>query len=285
MSTYQPQRYAHEGGLAAGHTALLSPWASYVDIEPRQWQRLYDWLLPPYRSHTDLFILHDRGRVLTVNPVYARAALAIPDTIANPAELAPALHARWGRGTVVILERGQYQSWLDDIQRDAWLPGDDLLAYGLKIKDLALRYAAEGIVLYPSPLDAWRDVAPDFLRRVGRTLAPDGTQRGVLFAVYDGREIWTSLVLTVRDGQVHAVTTLPAESMAARAGSWRDDYVRLIPIAERMAGPLSLGVFCERPTFETLGISPAYWPAWLDANGRGDVISVPAPLSAFGAAG
>jgi hypothetical protein len=52
-------------------------------------------------------------------------------------------------------------------------------------------------------------------------------------------------------------------------------------MVERLTGPLTLGIFCERQTFEALGLSPAYWPAWMDAHGRGDVISIPVPLNAF----
>lgn len=285
MSDYQPQRYAQEGGLAAGYTALVSPWASYIDVEPHQWRRLYDWLLPPNRTNIDLYILHDKGRLLTVNPVYARTKLNIPDQIVNPAELAKSLYARWQRGPVIILERASYQSWLDDIQREGWTPGDDLLAYGLKMKDFALRYAAEGIVLYPSPLTAWQSVGPDFLPRLGRALAPDGQRRGVLFVVYDGSEIWTSLILAVQEGQVRFVTTLPAEALAVPGGNWREDYARLIPMAERVAGPLTLGIFCERRTWEALGISPTHWPIWKAAHARGDVITVPVSLNAFNVSG
>jgi hypothetical protein len=208
MSEYQPQRYAQEGGLASGYTALVSPWASYIDVEPKQWQRLYDWLLPPYRTNLDLFVLHDRGQLLTVNPVYARIKLNIPDRITNPVELAKSLHAQWQHATVVILERNQYQDWLADIQREMWIPGDDLPAYGLKLKDCTLRYAAGGIVLYPSPLTVWQDIAPDFLRRLGRALAPDNERRGLVLVVYDGAEVWTSLILAVQDGLVRFVTTL-----------------------------------------------------------------------------
>lgn len=285
MLGYQPQRYAQEGGLAPGYTALVSPWASYVDIDPRQWQRLYDWLLPPDRTHTDLFILHDKGQVLTVNPVYARARLNIPDLIANPAELARALSSHWKHGTVVILERSQYQDWLDAIQCDAWIPGDDLLSYGLKLKDRALRYAADGIVLYPSPLTVWQDVAPDFLIRLGRALSPDGERRSVVLAVYCDGEIWTSLILTLQDYQIQFVTTLPNEALVLPNGNWRKDHARVIPIVERMAGPLALGLFCDRQTFDTLGISPRYWPAWIDANERGEVLSIPVTLNAFGISG
>lgn len=281
MSEYQPQRYAQESSLAPGFTALISPWASYVDIDPIQWQRLYDWLLPQDRTHTDLFILHDKGQVLTVNPVYARSGLNIPDQIVNPSELAKALYVQWKRGTVVILERSQYQEWLDAIQRDAWIPGDDLLAYGLKLKNHALRYAADGIVLYPSPLTVWKDVPPDFLTRLGQTLAPGDEQRSVILAVYGDTEIWTSLVSALQHGQVQFVTTLCSEALAIPSEGWRQDYPRLLPIVERLAGPIALGIFCNRQTFETLGISPRYWPAWIDANRRSEVISIPVPLDTF----
>ncbi|HML23874.1 MAG TPA: hypothetical protein PKD09_19620 [Aggregatilinea sp.] len=281
MSGYQPQQYTREGGLMTGHIALLSPWASYIDVEPTQWRRLYDWLLPPNHGNNDLYILHDQGQLLTVNPVYARSKFNIPDRIENPAALAETLYAQWQQGTVVILERNQYQSWLDDIQRDAWLPGDDLLAYGLKVKDCALRYAEDGIVLYPSPFDRWHDVPPGMLTSVGHALAPDAERRSVLFAVYDGDVIWTSLILGVEQGQVQFVTTLPADALNVPGGNWKQDYPRLVSIAETLVGPLRLGIFCERATFESLGISPAHWQAWRAAQERGDVISAPVPLSAF----
>lgn len=282
MSDYQPQRYAYEGGLTPGHTALVSPWASYIDVEPNQWRRLYDWLLPPNRTNTDLFVLHDHGQLLTVNPIYAKEKLNIPEQIINPNELAQRLHEQWQRGTVIILERSHYQTWLDDIQRDTWIAGDDLLAYGLKIKDHALHHAAdEGIVLYPSPLTAWKDIPPEFLLRLGFALAPDKQQCSVVLAVYDGAEIWTSLILAIQEGQVQLVTTLPADALASNSSNWRDDYSRLIPLVEDMAGPIKLGIFCERQTIEKLGITPIHWSGWMNAQKRGELISIPASLDSF----
>lgn len=282
MFDYQPQRYAQEGGMATGHTALLSPSASYVDLEPVQWRRLYDWLLSPNQTHEDLFILHNQGQILTVNPVYAKKKLDIPDQIKSPRQLAQYLHSQWQRGTVVILERSHYQEWLDDIQSDIWIPGDDILAYGLKLKDRTSKYLSdEGIALYPSPLEAWQHTPPDLLSRLGSALAPDEQQRSVALVVFDGTVIWTSLILCVQNRQIQLVTTLPAEVLTFASGNWRENYSRLIPRIEDVAGPVRLGLFCERQSFEKLGITPVYWPDWIEAQNRGDVISIPSSLDTF----
>jgi len=281
MAFFNPQSYARQGGLSEGYTALVSPWAAYVDIDPAQWRRLYDWLLAERRVNKDLYILHDAGQLLTVNPVYARVKLNIPDRIENPVELARTLYKHWKQGTIVILERNQYQAWLTAIQSEGWTPGDDLLAYGLKMKDFALQYEQDGIVLYPSPLSAWRDVKAQFLKRLGTTLAPGDKSCTVFLAVYYEAAIWTSLVLQMRAGEVHLVTTFPAEILAMQAGSWRDDCARLVSIAENLVGgPVAQGISCERHTFEGLGISPPYWQAWVAASERGEVLSFPRPLGA-----
>lgn len=279
MSFFDPQLYASQGGLSDEYIAFLAPGAAYVDIEPLQYRRLYDWLFPEHHTNKDLYILHDAGELLSVNPAYAREKLKIPDRIENPSELAQVLYTHWEQGTVVILERNQYQAWLTDIQSKAWNPGDDLLAHSLKIKNLALEYEQDGIVLFPSPLAAWRDVNADFLKSLGTALAPGDKPCAVIVAVYSETEIWASLVLGLRAGEVYLVTTLPAEELTMQAASWKDDYARLVPVAEKLiGGTVVQGIFCERHTFDNLGITPAHWQLWIEANKRGEVISTPSPF-------
>ena len=266
--------FPNEHSYASG---IMHPWAEYIDIEPVQWQRWYDLLLKPNRHDDTLYILHDQGQILTVNPAWARTLVSLPLRIESPFTLVEKLHAEWGRGSVVVIERGRFNVWLDRIQRSL-TPGDDFLSCLLRFKDHYLRESDDGIVIYPRPWMHWKSIAPDLPTRLGWAISPGHTPGTVLFVAYERAEIWVSLLLGFQDSKVKFVTTLSLEIQPAQNGDWRVDYKRLLSVAEGLFAPVSLGVFCQRETFEKLGIGPDHWVDWIDAVKRGEVICDPGHL-------
>ena len=166
-------------GLPLG---IIDPKLEVFDLDPIQWIRWHDLLVKPNRAEKGLYILHDQGNVLTVNPKRAYVNLSIPNVIKNPSLLAKKLYEQWLLGPVLIAERSRWLAWLDKIQR-GFNPNDDIISLLLKIKDDLLNEENEGIVIYPHPFAFWRIVPPDLPSRLTNEIAPNGTRVSIVLAL------------------------------------------------------------------------------------------------------
>lgn len=246
---------------------IIAPDTRVFDLDPLQWQRWFDLLFKPVRTADGLYLLHDEGRLLSVTPVYARRKLDLPDVIADPTELAKQLYQQWGRGPVAIVDRQSLGNWFDQFQRE-FTADDDIFSLLLKAKDLYLE--SSGLTLFPNPIGGWANVAPEMISSVTRSLAPADTPCSVVFAAYDGGDLWASALLGFENGFLKALTTLPM----AHDVDWRSDYQRLLPLAADLYAPATIGIFCQRETLTTLGISPQSWSQWLAAIARKEVMYI-----------
>ncbi len=241
-------------------------------LEPEQWRRLYNLLVQPNRASTSLYILHEQGRIVSVTPAYAQAQLGLPDEIDDAQTAAEELYPTWGRGAVAIFEKEALRSTFDRIQR-ARDDGDDIFSFLIKLfNELA---SEQNIVVYPNPFEKWRAISPALPRAFARAVAPDGARVSVVVGVYDENGLYFSLLLGFEKHELTLVTTLPAQP----AAGWREDYPRLLSLAETKFAPAALGVFLPLSLVEQHGIGAEAIPRWLEAERRGEIVCSPGSLA------
>jgi hypothetical protein len=251
--------------ITAQTFGIIDPWTRVTDIDPVQLQRWFDFIFKPNRASDGLYVLHEAGRIVSVTPTVARLKLVLPDVVDNPASLAESLYRQWQRGPVAVLERNALRKWFDLVQRD-FVSGDDIFSLLLKAKNRYIE--ARDIVIFPDPVRNWADISPDLLPGAARSIAPTVIARSLVFAAYDGPNMWVSVLLGFQNGYLKYVTTLPL----AYGVDWRTDHARLFQLAESLYAPVSVGIFCQRITMETLGIGPISWPKWLSAAQQDQVV-------------
>ncbi|MBK8023026.1 MAG: hypothetical protein IPK19_16780 [Chloroflexi bacterium] len=251
---------------------ISAPWMQVLQLDPTQWGRLYNLLIKPNRAATGLYILHDAGKVVTATPNYAPRVLGLPDVIDEPDVAAEELYPLWARGPVVILERTALKQAFDRVQR-ARTDGDDIFTFLIKLADILAN--EPGMVIHPNPFEAWRDIPPTLPRAFARSIAPEGTKRSALVAIYDDAGLYTSLLLGFESGQLTQVTTAPM----AGGVDWKSDQARLLPLAEARFSPIALGLFMPLSLVERIGLGPRSAARWLDAEQRGELICRPGSLA------
>jgi hypothetical protein len=271
--------YQHLGGqimTMLDSLGISAPWMRVIKIDPVQWGRWYSLLVKPNRASKGLYILHDRGKVVTATPAYARSQMQLPPGIDDPEVAAAELYAMWQHGPVVVLEREALRSTFDIIQRDR-TDGDDIFSFLLKT--VGHLSSSAGLVIHPNPFVNWRGTSPAFPRAFAQAIAPPGTARSVVIAVYDTAGLWASLLLGFESGRLELVTTLPL----AAVPDWRQDHQRLLPLAESQFAPVTLGVFCPLEVVQRLGVHPQSWPRWLESAQRGEILCTPSSLAEIAA--
>lgn len=255
---------------------ISAPWMQVRDLEPAQWGRLYHLLVPANRASTGLYILHDQGRVVSVTPAYAQSQLGLPSEIDDPEVAAAELYPIWGQGPVAIFEKEALKATFDRIQR-ARTDNDDIFTFLIK---LVSEWANEaGIVVHPNPFEKWRTVSPTLPRVIAHAVAPDNSPASFLITIYDGNELYLSLLLGFENRELTLITTLPAAPIT----DWRADHQRLTALAADQFAPVTFGVYCPLTVVERIGISPDALPAWLEAEQRGEIICTPVSLAEIAA--
>jgi hypothetical protein len=253
---------------------IIDPKIEVFDFDPIQWVRWYDLIVKPNRAEKGLYILHDEGNVLTVNPKRASADLDIPNVIKNPSLLAKKLYKQWLLGPVLIAERSRWLAWLDNINH-SFKPNDDIISLLLKIKDELLNEENEGIIIYPHPFASWRIVPPDIPSKLIKELAPNGTRLSIVLAFYRDSQLWSSVLLGIENGKIVMLTTIPINDNEADIDDWKIDQVRLLDFAEDRFAPVAIGLFCQCELAESLGFGPGSWIHWKQALETGNLTCLP----------
>ncbi len=253
---------------------ILDPWAEIIDLDPEQWTRLYDLVVKPSCTEKGLYILHEKGHILSVTPKRAYNLLDIPESIEDPFQLSKKLFQEWPQGPIVILDRQKWNAALDKIQH-MFNQEDDILSFLLKAKDIILIEEKDGIVICPHPFDPWRGISPDIPTQFLRLLAPVGTRATIILAIYEGSKLWASILLGLRDRKIILMTCIPLHNKIAEKSDWRENLSHLLTFAEKRFASLTLGLICQRELVDRLGFGPKSWPHWKQALESGELVCLP----------
>lgn len=253
-----------------GESALM------VDIDPRQMRRFYDLvLLSPKKRR--LFLLHDNGRVVKAVDTETGLKPDLWGRIEDPEARAKELFdAESGVEEVWILERSAVRHYLGAVQA-TYTPnetGDEYFDRAFR----SLGHYPGGIVKYPPDFPGLRYTgiewveARDFVRRY---LPPDSV---LILAAFDGEEIWTSWIVTIRDSRIVRITSSDAiMDLDGRLRDWRSRYRELVEKCNVWIGQVSLGLFMDREALEGLVASSRKREFLREALIGGRVIADPLP--------
>lgn len=238
-----------------------------VDLDPRTWRNLGALFNPAnFLTHARpgeriLSILHERGRVLKVYDTArgVRNDLNL-ETIEDAPRTAKQLYeSEQGMARVQIFDKRSLVAFADAAQRNLH-PEWDLdehyrFLWGLAEND------PEGICYYPPRPSHWNHFTYEQVRHFIEEVVPSPST--LVLVVFEGDEIYISLILGVRDRKVKLVSTLDAlVSLGIGPQVSMADRERILEgVAQRFGRP-SFSLFIQRAAFE----------AWLKAEDKGAVL-------------
>lgn len=247
-----------------------------LDIDPRQFRRLYD-LAVPLRKPRRIFILHDNGRVVKAYDTERGLRHDLQAPVVDPERRAREIFdSERGASEVLVLERSAMRHYFAALQA-TYTPTETADEY----YDRALR--ARGnypgrIVKYPPQFPGlqylgigWED-ARAFLKRY---IPPDSF---LLFAAFDGEQIWMSWIVGVSGGRVVRVASSDAiMDLDASLPNWRKRHQEMVEACNKQLGRVSLGLFTDRDTVVQVATASNKGVQFVRAVKEGRIIADPVP--------
>lgn len=220
-----------------------------ADIDVDHWRNLQSIVLESAKERRRIIIIHEDGEVLKF--VHSQR-LDIDRNVARierPLEDAEKVYRANADTTdfVAVFERGAVDRFFAQVQ-DTWRADEDLDEYVHRMYATLDEYS-DRIVTYPGRARTqlglqWRIGASyeDVKAAVDRFVAPNTT---VVFGVFEGDQLWTSLILSFdADKRVTVVTT--ADPSQLNGGGFEAAARELVEWAGRKYSPCRLGLFTDR---------------------------------------
>lgn len=247
-----------------------------LDMEPRQFRCLYD-LAVPLQKPRRIFLLHDNGHVVKAYDTERGLRPDLKSPIADPERRAREIFdAEQGVFEVLILERSAVRHYFGALQA-TYTPVESADEYFDRAFRARGNYPGR-IVKYPPHFPGlqylginWED-ARAFLRQY---IPPDSF---LLFAAFDGDQIWMSWIIGLSGGRVTRVACSDATTdLDASLPGWRKRYHELIEACNKQLGPVSLGLFTDRDTVVQLATAANKGGQFLRSIKEGRIIADPVP--------
>jgi hypothetical protein len=202
-----------------------------------------------------------------------RGAVAIEH--ASELEDMAALCARFGVERAIELQEGTIEE-LTERAADRLALDGDYAAQWLTLLQAARELEDEGKLRFHPPRSRTPLPTPGMLRRAIDLLLPD--DHALLFALWDGQEIWTALAIHRHGGEIDRIVgpELLQEWVGPLGGDFRRDQRALRRAVARALGPVHVGVFAQREHVEALLRDPTPG-TWARAVALREVIISPAP--------
>jgi len=181
---------------------------------------------------------------------------------------------------VAVFERRAFDQYFGRIQ-DTWSADEDLDEYVHRMYAMIDEYP-DGLVTYPGPASAvlglqWRLGATyEEVKAAVRQLPADST---AVFGVFEGSELWATLVLGFDgDRRAKVVTTVDPSQLAS--ATTRSDIARnVVEWTNRRYPPCSLGLFMSRESAKAFLSGRDKGKALAEVMAKGDLIAEPVPAS------
>ena len=257
------------------------------DIDVAQWRNAQALLLDSAKERPRIVVLHDAGRIRKVAhsgglPVRGKAERAD-----DPAALAKALYEA-NQGSVdfvAVFERTAFDTYFARFQ-NTWDIDEDLDGFVQRTYAMLDQFP-EGMVTYPNPAREtlglqWRiGCSREAVLAAARKFVQPNTT--LVFGVFDGGELWASLVMAFDQSlTLTSVTTVDPSEVAIRGGK---EAVAAAVVAWVRArhGSCSLGLFLDRPAAERFLRASDKAHALREASVGGELILAPVPPALAGA--
>ncbi len=217
------------------------------DIDVNHWRNLQALVLDSAKSRRRIVVIHDNGVVEKLAHSSGLPVKGGVERVEDPHSLAARLYQANAADVdfVVVFERRAVDEYFGRVQ-STWTPDEDLDVFVHRTYALLDEYQ-EGIVTHPRPAREtlglqWRlgTGYAEVQATVERLVAPGTT---VVFGVFDGGLLWTTLILGFDDERrIDVVTTVdPAE--IAPGGGREATASEVIAYAEARCRRCSLALF------------------------------------------
>jgi hypothetical protein len=225
---------------------MLSKHCKIDHLNLAQWRRLSQ-LAFGNRNPTRVYLLHDKGAPLRLWKAGAGDLPFSKERITDFQAAADTLKAGHPDAYEAwVLDPEHFSRAMSQFQASAAVRADlDEFA----LADFDARLAAEGHAVSPKRDLIWRGVPIRRVRRFVEKMLPDSCT--FVLGVFDGDELWASLLLQFQDKQLVAASTtdaLPPEDVKDIVG--RDQHPFFLSVVANAFHRPAFGWFVERAEFE-----------------------------------
>lgn len=220
-----------------------------ADIDVDHWRNLQALLLNSAKAKRRIIVIHEGGKILKFAHS-AKAAIFKPvDRISDAKADAKAIYTANSASTdfVMVVDRKASDAYFRAVQ-DAWTPEDDIDVYVHRSYKLMDDYA-DGIATYPGPASSrlglqWR-LGASFAEVEAAVQAFAQAERSVVFGVFEGDALWTTLVLRFdANRRIDVVTTVDPTEITATGK--RDAVAKaVVDWVSAHYGAVCLGLFTD----------------------------------------
>jgi len=259
--------------------SLLSDDFTVIDVDIHQWLNLLSALPLRRDERGTLYILYHREDILQA--FHSRRGRIPTPTLSftNPGEAAERLLEEQRRleeaEAVVMVEQGLPHRLLAKIQ-EASASKSDILSLLESVRRSLQEELGRGLAV--APLQAWRADVLELMEKVRSVISMLPDNAVSLMVVFEGEQVWTSLIALKEDGRLRQVATTQAlEPPKVLLSDWREDYPKLLELVRRRFGQVALGLFTDVEVFRFLMRSENPVAYLRQARRAGQIILDPLP--------
>jgi hypothetical protein len=252
-----------------------------VDIDVDHWRNLQSLVLDSAKERRRIVVIHEDGEVLKLVHSDREPVRGTVPRVDDAHAVAERLY-RENEGNVdfvAVFERRAFDEYFGRFQA-SWQPDEDLDEFVHRTYALLDEYP-DGIVTYPEPARhtlglQWRIGAPyEEVKAAVERLVPPETS--VVLGVFDGDDLWTTLVLRFdHDLRADVVTTVDVSQLSARGGREAVAAEVVDWVAEQY-GTCSLAIFAGLEDARAFLATSEKTRFLHDLDARGGLIAGPLP--------
>lgn len=252
------------------------------DIDLDHWRNLQALLLDSAKERRRIVVIHEDGEVLKLVHSERLSVVGAVSRVAEPHTLAEQLYRnnRESVDFVVVFERRAFDEYFGKFQ-GTWSPAEDLDEYVHRSYALLDEYP-QGIVTWPEPPRRtlglqWRlGSSYEEVKDAVQKYVPANST--VVFGIFDGEELWTTLVLGFdEDRRIDVITTVVPSDLEG-SGSLEDRASEIVSWVERRHRPCSAAFFTSLGEARSFLEATEKGAALRDLVARGEVIICRAPV-------
>jgi hypothetical protein len=226
------------------------------DIDVDHWRNLQSLILESAKGKRRIIVIHEDGKIMKFVHSGREEIVKNVDKVDDPHDVAARVYAdNAGKAEfVAVFERHAFDTYFGRFQ-DTWRADEDLDEFVHRTYAMMDDFP-DGIVTHPGPARAtlglqWRVGASHAaVKSIVGAFAP--TNSTVVLGVFDGDDLWATLVLGFGDDRrINAVTTVDPAMLTPGLG--REAVVdEVTEWAKRRFGNCSLALFTDRAGVEKI---------------------------------
>lgn len=252
---------------------MLSPDVEIIDIDPNQYSRVFEVLVPQHAPRQGLILFYSGSRL--VHTVHTRKGPGIAVSFHGPMHLRE-IAIDHAVDYVICVERKAVRRLAANAQAGVAM-ADPFTLQGRAVLQAVQAELGSGVHVWPDPAPFLARIPQSMPRLLRRLLPPDLRLAAAVFDD-DGGSLWASLILEVRNREITLISTSDMLEPLDMVGKTREEQESLLlaRLSERR-GPADVGVFCDRRVLIHLAHHPRPAQALVQMVRRGWVRVSPCP--------